>query len=312
MARQGRKAVLLPGRQQKAQQLMKILDTPRTGALGRTVAFQSRFGLCLRERVCPRNNRTPARELMRGAFGHHSQVYSHKLSTEQLDRWRLAGAQVMSDPRLGQSGPLSGQQLYTSINSVRSRVDLPETLEVPARPSFSANPVGSLVISNSEQGARLQLQVSGELNEDVMVFGQEPCSSGRHKRRNLAYLGLLPLPINGLSDITDLYRARYGEPRPGTKVFIVTCQQKDGWKGFDKETSEIVPDRPEGQQATAEPAGSQYILMHKGSSRDAQGIVPPPASQLPAISKPGTSDGNAAVAGSEGSVASGEEGHPPV
>ena len=73
---------------------------------------------------------------MRGAFGHHSQVYSHKLSDEQLDRWHLAGAQVMSDPRLGQSGPLTGQQLYTSINSVRSRVDLPETLEVPARPSL--------------------------------------------------------------------------------------------------------------------------------------------------------------------------------
>jgi hypothetical protein len=249
---------------------------------------------------------------MRGAFGHHSRVYSHKLSAEQLDRWRLAGAQVMSDPRLGQSGPLSGQQLYTSINSVRSRVDLPETLEVPARPNFSANPVGSLVISNSEEGVRLQLEVSGELNEDVMVFGQEPCSSGRHKRRNLAYLGLLPPPVDGLSDITDLYRARYGEPRPGTKVFIVTCPQKDGWKGFDKETSEIVPDRPKGQQAAAEPAGSQYTLMHKGSSRDAQGIATPPASQLPASSGPEPSDGNAAVAASEGNVVPREEGDAPV
>jgi hypothetical protein len=249
---------------------------------------------------------------MRGAFGHHSQVYSHKLSAEQLDRWNLAGAQVMSDPRLGQFGPLAGQQLYTSINSVRSRVDLPETLEVPARPSFSANPVDCLVISNTEQGVRLQLQVSGELTEDVMVFGQEPCSSGRHKRRNVAYLGLLPLPVDGLSDITDLYRARYGEPWPGTKIFIVTCQQKDGWKGFDKETSEIVPERPEGQQAVAEPASSQYVLMHKGSSRDAQGIDWLPASQLPASSGPGTSEGNPSVAGSEGSGVPGEEGDAPV
>ena len=291
---------------------MKILDTPRTGALGRTVAYQSPFGLCLRERVCPRNIRTPAREHMRGAFGHHSQVYSHKLSPEQLDRWRLAGAQVMSDPRLGQSGPLSGQQLYTSINSVRSRVDLPETLEVPARPSFSVNPVGSLVISNTELGVRLQVEVSGELHEDVMAFGQAPCSAGRLKRRNLAYLGLLPLPIDGLSDITGLYRARYGEPKPGTKIFIVTCQQKDGWKAFDKETSEIVPDRPEVHQATAEPAGSQYVLMHKGSTRDAQGIVTPLAGQCPASSTPGTGDGNAALAGSEGSVVPGEEDDPPV
>src|ERR1039457_7637613 len=63
------------------------------------------------------------------------------------------------------------------------------------------------------------------------VFGQEPCSSGRSKRRNVAYLGLLPPPVDGWSDITYLYRARYGEPRPGMRVFIVTCQQKNGWKG---------------------------------------------------------------------------------
>jgi hypothetical protein len=248
---------------------------------------------------------------MRGAFGHHSQVYSHKLSADQLDRWRLAGAQVMSDPRLGQSGPLSGQQLYTSINSVRSRVGLPESLEVPARPSFSANPVAGLVISNTEQGVRLQLQVSGELTEDVMVFGQEPCSSGRRKRRNVAYLGLRPPPVNGLSDITALYRARYGEPQPGTKVFIVTCQQKDGWKGFDQETSAIVPDRPKVQQAVAEQAGSQYVLMHKGSSRDAQRIGRLQVSQFPVISKPGTSEGNPSGAASEGSVVPGEQGDAP-
>jgi hypothetical protein len=125
-------------------------------------------------------------------------------------------------------------------------------------------------------------------------------------------LGLLPLPIDGLSDITGLYRARYGEPKPGTKIFIVTCQQKDGWKAFDKETSEIVPDRPEVHQATAEPAGSQYVLMHKGSTRDAQGIVTPLAGQCPASSTPGTGDGNAALAGSEGSVVPGEEDDPPV
>ena len=249
---------------------------------------------------------------MRGAFGRHSRVYSHKLSHEQLDRWRLAAAQVMSDPRLRQSGPLTGQQLYTSINSVRSRVNLPETLEVPARPIFSANPVGNLVISSPEDGVRLQLRVSRELNEDVMVFGQEPCSSGRSKRRNVAYLGLLPPPINGLSDITDLYRARYGEPRPGTRVFIVTCQQKNGWKSLGWETSDIVPVQPKAEQATAQTASSQYLLMHKGSTRDAQAIAEPVAGQFPGSSKPEISDGTAAVAGSEVKLVLGEEGDAPV
>jgi hypothetical protein len=213
---------------------MKILDTPRSGKCGRVVAFQSRYGLCLRELINPRNERTPACQFMRRAFGHHSQVYSRKLSAEQLDRWSLAGAQVMSDPRLGQNGPLTGQQLYASINSVRSRVDLPATLEPPARVAFGRSAVGELVSENTEAGVRLRLRIAGELNEDVMVFGQEPCSSGRRKRRNVACLGLLPPPVDGLSDVTYLYEARYGELRSGTRDLSSPASRRmvgRGWTG---------------------------------------------------------------------------------
>ncbi len=59
-----------------------------------------------------------------------------------------------------------------------------------------------------------------------MVFGQPPCRAGRVKRRRVHYLGLLGPATNGQCDITDLCTARFGHPRPGQKVFIVTCQQK--------------------------------------------------------------------------------------
>ena len=275
---------------------MKILDIPKSGKCGQVVAFRSRYGLCLRELVIPRNAITPARQFMRGAFGHHSQVFSRKLSDDQLNRWSLAGAQVMSDPRLGQNGPLTAQQLYTSINSVRSRVNLPETLEPPAPVAFGLSVVGELVIENTEAGVRLWLRITGELNEDVMVFGQEPCSSGRRKRRNVAYLGLLPPPVDGWSDITYLYRARYGEPRPGTRVFVVTCQTKNGWKGMDQETSALVPDRPQGQQAIAEPVNSQNPYMHKGGTRDAEGTIALVGGQFPGSAEPATGGGKAAGA----------------
>jgi hypothetical protein len=65
------------------------------------------------------------------------------------------------------------------------------------------------------------------------------------KRRNVSYLGLLPAPEGGVSDITELYVARYGEPKPGEKVFIVT-RQKNGREGEDMVTSEIVPGKPAG------------------------------------------------------------------
>jgi len=101
-----------------------------------------------------------------------------------------------------------------------------------------------------------------------MVFGQAPCSSGRRKRRNVSYLGLLPAPEAGLSDITALYVARYGEPGVGQRVFIVTRQQKNGWEAFDHETHEIVPGKPADQQAAA-PERYRYRSI---CTRDAQDI----------------------------------------
>jgi hypothetical protein len=258
---------------------MKILDIPKSGKCGQVVAFRSRFGLCLRQLVVPRNKVTSARQFMRGAFGRHSHAFSHQLTQQQQDRWNLAGGQVMSDPRLGDSGPLSGQQLCTSINSVLSRVGAPAVADPPAPVTFGPSPVGQLVIENNEAGVRLLLRVPGELNEDVMVFGQEPCSAGRSKRRNVCYLGLLPPPIGGFSDITHLYKARFGEPRPRHRVFLVTCQQQNGWKALDHETNAVVPEPPKAQQAPAAIETSQNLHMHKGSTRDAQGIVPPEHSQ---------------------------------
>ena len=96
----------------------------------------------------------------------------------------------MSHPRLAQQGPLSGQQFWQAINSVRGRVGLPPTLEPPAPVVFGPSGIGRLVASNGENGVRLLITVTGEVTEDIMVFGQVPCSEGRSKRRNVAYLGL--------------------------------------------------------------------------------------------------------------------------
>ena len=74
-----------------------------------------------------------------------------------------------------------------------------------------------------------------------MVFGQAPCSAGRSKRRNVAYLGLLPAPQDGMSDITDLYFKKYGKPPVGSRVFICTRQIINGWQDHPKNTNAIVP-----------------------------------------------------------------------
>src|ERR1017187_7016896 len=290
---------------------MKILDTPRSGKCGQTVAFQSRFGLCLRQYVPQKAALTPARERVCAVFGNNSRKWSARLNYEQRSRWILAGAQVMSHPRLAQKGPLTGQQFWQAISTVRAIVGLPETLEVPVRPIFSRSNVGRLVIENGADGARLYLVVSGELNEDVMVFGQEPCSRGRYKRRNVSYLGLLPPPVGGLSEIARLYKAKFGEPRPAQKIFIVTCQEKDGWKGFDLETSATIPERPKDLQATAETAGGHIPYMHTGCTGDAEGIGRPVVGYSQASTEPGVGGGDAPEAPLERRKAPGEEGDAP-
>ena len=48
------------------------------------------------------------------------------------------------------------------------------------------------------------------------------------------FLGRLPPPTDGWSDITDLYKARYGEPKAGTAIWIRTCQHIDDWTDVPK------------------------------------------------------------------------------
>jgi len=83
----------------------------------------------------------------------------------------------------------------------------------PAPVVFDPNPVGQLIITNGEDGVRLLVNISRPLTEDIMVFGQAPCSAGRSKRRNVSYLGLVSASQARMADITALYTARYGEPR---------------------------------------------------------------------------------------------------
>jgi hypothetical protein len=218
----------------------------------------------------------------------------------------------MSHPRCGQRGPLTGAQFFEGINSVLGCVGLPPLWEPPARVLFGLSPVRQLVITNDERGVRLFLNLAAPPTEDIMVFGQAPCKAGRTKRRNVSYLGLLPPLMDGLSDITDLYKAKYGEPRLRTKIFIVTCQQKNGWQGFDQQTSAVVPDRPEALQATLRPECAQNPYMHKGSTRGAQGTIAPPVGLPQGSSDTGDAGVKAAGAALERGAVPDEEGDAPV
>jgi hypothetical protein len=279
---------------------MKIRDIPKSGRCGQVVAFQSRYGLCLREMVIPRNISTPARQRVRAIFGSNSRMWSARLTQEQRDRWSAAGSQAMTHPRLGDYGPMTGQQFWQSISNVRAVVGLPPDAEPPAPVSFDPSPIGPLTIENTGAGVRLWLAAASAPGEAIMLFGQQPCSAGRHKRRNVCYLGLLPPPIGNRIEITALYKARFGEPRPNQKVFILTCQTKNGWKSMDRVTSALVPPPSPSSQAILTPPPSQCIHMHTGGSPAGQRVGTLVPSDSPRPDEPATGHGTAAGEAAKG------------
>ena len=82
-------------------------------------------------------------------------------------------------PSLRQCAHLSGEQLWVKIDSTLRFLGQPPVDDPPAPVVFGSNPVGSLLIDyDTSSEIRLRLSV-GPLSEDIMVFGQQPCSSGR-------------------------------------------------------------------------------------------------------------------------------------
>jgi hypothetical protein len=81
----------------------------------------------------------------------------------------------------------------------------------------------------------LKLRVSGPAAQHTLVYGAAPVRSGVRYVHHFPFLGLLPPPEDGWSDITELYVARYGVPEVGTAIWIRTCQQIDGWIDVPKE-----------------------------------------------------------------------------
>jgi hypothetical protein len=225
---------------------MKSIESSRTGKIGDKVAYISPFGQCYHTYVVPRDPKTEARSHVRGSFGLSSQRWGFVLTEDQRQHWVGAAQTVPSHPSLGEYAHLSGQMLWMKIDNTLRLIGREPALEPPAPVIFGPQPVGDLVAVTGEAGdARLLLNVTAA-TEDVMVFGQAPCSRGRMKPRRLYYIGLFQPANSGQYDITPIYTARFVPPRPGEKVFVLTCQHQNGWKGPDHLTSAILQPKPAG------------------------------------------------------------------
>lgn len=219
---------------------MRALTVPQTGKQGTTVAVLTRYGQILRQYVKPKDPHSPAQMRIRSNLGRVSARW-RVLTPEQRQAWALAASEAKSRPRLGKSTALSGCQFFIKINCARAAIGLEPLADPPALPQFGPNPVEGLAITNARGSITLKLSVTAAPESRVTVYGAAPCSAGISFVRDFTILGPLPEPVRGVSDITDIYVARYGVPRVGLQIFIRTRQQINGWEDAPKQVSAIVP-----------------------------------------------------------------------
>ena len=219
---------------------MKISDIPQSGHLGTFISFKNRFGQLRRPYVCPADPHTPAQQRVRFQFGRSSALW-RTLTEEQRIAWATFALNHKSRARLGKSGPLTGLQLFVKINNNLAFLGLPPVLDPPTFPDFGDNPVGTLTITNSGGDIALKLAVPSAPTAYLLVAATAPGSAGASYPGRFVFLGLLPEPVAGVSDITELYVARYGIPPVGTRVFIQTVQQVNGWQSLPHRVTAVVP-----------------------------------------------------------------------
>jgi hypothetical protein len=136
---------------------------------------------------------------------------------------------------------LNGYHHFVSLNVRRADLGLPQFDLPPAEPVFSPNPVEELVATYPGGKFTLKLRVTNPPTQYTLVQGAAPVRTGVRWVQHFPFLGLLPPPTDGWSDITELYVARYGVPKAGKAIWIRTCQHIDGWIDVPKVVRARVP-----------------------------------------------------------------------
>ena len=219
---------------------MKISSIPKLGRKDSVVYFKGRYGYVARQHVSPRNPRTPSQQ------DHRENVRAvslrwRTLTPEQQAAWRVTAANRDFVSEAGRPVRLNGCNFFVRLNVRRADLDLPQFDLPPAEPVFGLNPVEELVITYIAGEITLKLRVPSPPAQLTLVQGPAPVRTGVRRVERFPFLGLLPAPIAGWSDITELYVARYGVPKAGMAIWIRTCQHIDGYIDIPKVVRARVP-----------------------------------------------------------------------
>ena len=216
------------------------LSAPQSGKVGPVVNVITKYGQVERLRTIPRNPQSLEQQQVRGNFGVVTGRWG-RLTAEQREAWRTAALDSYTTTRLGRQVPLSAYNYFCRINFCRMDLGL-STFELPPIvPGFAPNYVEELLITNDGRSIALKLRVPRSPAQYTVLQASAPCSPGVSCVQHFPSLGFLPPPVDGWSDITELYVNRFSLPPVGRAVWVRTRQHIDGWNDLPKTTHAIVP-----------------------------------------------------------------------
>lgn len=190
--------------------------------------FKARYGWVASAAPLPKNPRTAGQQSHRRNFRAASARW-HTLNPDQKAAWRVQAASTYFITETGRRVRGNCYTLFVSLNTRRADLGLPQMdLPVPP-PLFDESPVLELVVTLIGGKPSIKLRVRGAPAQCIVVQAPGPKRSGVQVVQHFPTLGLLPPPIDGWSDITEMFVARYGVPKANMAIWIRTFQHIDGW-----------------------------------------------------------------------------------
>jgi hypothetical protein len=190
--------------------------------------FEGRYGWVASGAPLPKNPRTADQQSHRRNFRAASARW-HTLKPDQKAAWRVLAANTDFMTETGRRVRGNCFTLFVSLNTRRMDLGLPPTDNPVPPPLFDENPVLELVVTIIGGKPSIKLRVRGLPAQCIVVQAASPKRSGVQVVQHFPTLGLLPPPVNGWSDITEMFVARYGVPKANMAIWIRTFQHIDGW-----------------------------------------------------------------------------------
>jgi hypothetical protein len=219
---------------------MKIIDVPQSGKCGVKVSQGGRYGQVVRALVIPTNPRTPPQMGVRRSLATTSIAW-RGLTPTQRNSWTSVAKTRNSKPKLGQSGALTGCQLYTQVNATLNLVSAQNVTEPPAIPAIPPLVLTGVHITNALGVLAIYFDCPDDPTEYTLIRASAPMSQGRNTCSSFRLLGTCPAPLQNKADVTALYVAKFGTPAAGTKIFFSVNQMVAGFEDIPVEWSAIVP-----------------------------------------------------------------------